>query len=50
MKDVKVLTLSSLSRREKDIIMDIANSEIHCWRLNDNGDLELIATLEDGTL
>ena len=32
--------------------MDIANSEIHCWRLNDKlndkGDLELIATLEDG--
>jgi hypothetical protein len=40
-KETKALSLNSLNRREIDIIEDIASTEVHCWRRNEDVGLDL---------
>ena len=40
-KEVKVLSLNNLNRREIDIIEDITNTELHWWKRNKDGGLDL---------
>ena len=40
-KEVKVLSLNNLNRREIDIIEDITNAELHWWKRNKDGGLDL---------
>jgi hypothetical protein len=40
-KEVKVLSLNNLNRREIDIIQDITSTELHFWRRNKVGGLDL---------
>ncbi len=40
-KEVKVLSLNKLDRWQIDIIEDITRTEVHCWRRNDDGGLDL---------
>lgn len=40
-KEIKVLSLNNLNRREIDIIQDITSTELHFWRRNEDGGLDL---------
>ena len=40
-KEVKVLSLNNLNRREIDIIEDITSTEVHFWKRNEDGGLDL---------
>jgi hypothetical protein len=40
-KEIKVLSLNDLDRWQTDIIMDITRTEVHYWRRNENGGLDL---------
>ena len=40
-KEVKVLSLNNLNRREIDIIEDITSTEVHFWKRNEAGGLDL---------
>jgi len=40
-KETKVLSLNNLDRWETDIIMDITSKEVHHWKRNDDGGIDL---------
>jgi hypothetical protein len=40
-KEIKVLSLNDLDRWQTDIIMDITRTEVHYWRKNEDGGLDL---------
>lgn len=40
-KEVKILSLTNLDRRQIDLIEDVTDQEIHFWKRNDNGGLDL---------
>jgi hypothetical protein len=40
-KEIKVLSLNDLDRWQTDIIMDIMRTEVHYWRRNEDGGLDL---------
>jgi hypothetical protein len=40
-KEIKVLSLNNLDRWQTDIIMDITRTEVHHWRRNEDGGLDL---------
>jgi hypothetical protein len=40
-KEIKVLSLNNLDRRQIDIIEDITSTELHFWKRNEEGGLDL---------
>ena len=40
-KETKVLSLNNLDRWQTDIIIDITSQEVHHWKRNDDGGIEL---------
>jgi hypothetical protein len=40
-KEIKVLSLNNLDRWQTDIVIDITSKEVHHWKRNDDGGIDL---------